>query len=888
MPQPFSRTLRSLSADSRTTTLIWIISALALLLVWTGWFFFASITRYEDSDLLTAVGRGDIEAEFSSDAMRTIRPGQHAFITLSPLDAPNMADAETETLDAVVSKVPSRHGDRPGIVRFFLTDYPTFPLASGEELNGKVAVAIGTVSPLQAGHAGQRLVHRIRQNPPESTTVRSASQVMRFFSKDNRSFLVPEVVQTSAMDCGPVALKCLLEGFGVNVSYGRLREACQTDVDGTSINTLEDVARQLGLDAVQVMLPKDHLLLPDSATLPAIVVIRLPNGLTHFVVAWRIHGPFIQIMDPGTGRRWMRTSRFLSELYLHEHPVPAQDWREWAGSDEMLGPLRTQLLVAGVGEENADQLIQEALQDPDWHSLAALDAAVRLTHSLLRSHGVEQGEEAEKILRTFYQETIQARTDSLPGFSVIPPPFWQVCPFDDGDPDSPPMLVLTGAVLVRVQGPLASRSGAEADTELEEPVEEASDPDDTAQTLSPELAAALEEAPSRPEKELFRLLRSDELLSPLMLFFALIMAGLGVTTEAMLFRGVLDIGLQLDKLYERWFALTALLLFLVGMLMLELAISAATLRLGRRFETRLRVAFLEKIPRLGDRYLHSRLISDMTQRAHDLRELRTLPQLLSRITMTFFCILLTVAGIILLIPQCALMAIFATVLCLCATFAVQPLLIEKDLRVRTHIGALSRYYLDALLGLLPIRTHRAERAFRRGHESLLVEWGRASLDYLRSATLLQAFVALVWTGFAIWLVNAYMEGGGEASGVLLLFYWALNLPVLGKSLAEMAQQYPLLRNRILRLLEPLNAPEESDFAESSPDDPAPAEHPQATAISLEQVCVQAGGQIILENVSWQHRTGRASCHCGPLGRRKVQFRGVVPRLASPGFRPAAG
>ena len=59
----------------------------------------------------------------------------------------------------------------------------------------------------------------------------------------------PEVVQTSGMDCGPAALKCLLEGFGIHASYGRLREACQTDVDGTSIDTLEEVAGRLGLDA---------------------------------------------------------------------------------------------------------------------------------------------------------------------------------------------------------------------------------------------------------------------------------------------------------------------------------------------------------------------------------------------------------------------------------------------------------------------------------------------------------------------------------------------------------------------------------------------------------------------------------------------------------------
>ena len=37
----------------------------------------------------------------------------------------------------------------------------------------------------------------------------------------SRRRLVPEVVQTSAMDCGPAVLKCLLEGFGIAVSWVR-------------------------------------------------------------------------------------------------------------------------------------------------------------------------------------------------------------------------------------------------------------------------------------------------------------------------------------------------------------------------------------------------------------------------------------------------------------------------------------------------------------------------------------------------------------------------------------------------------------------------------------------------------------------------------------------
>src|SRR5262245_18007696 len=120
-----------------------------------------------------------------------------------------------------------------------------------------------------------------------------------------RRLLVPEIVQTSAMDCGPAALTSLLSGYGIPVSYGRLREACQTDVDGTSIDVLEQVANQLGLAVEQIMIPPDHLLRSDAAALPAIVVTRHAFEQTHFVVVWRKHGPLVQVMDPAVGRRWM-------------------------------------------------------------------------------------------------------------------------------------------------------------------------------------------------------------------------------------------------------------------------------------------------------------------------------------------------------------------------------------------------------------------------------------------------------------------------------------------------------------------------------------------------------------------------------------------------------
>jgi ABC-type bacteriocin/lantibiotic exporter with double-glycine peptidase domain len=172
--------------------------------------------------------------------------------------------------------------------------------------------------------------------------------MMTHATRVSRRLLAAEVVQTSAMDCGPAALKCLLEGFGIRVSYGRLREACQTDVDGTSIDTIEEAAVQLGLEAEQVMVPVDHLFLPAARALPALVVVRLAHGFTHFVVAWRHHARFVQVMDPATGRRWPTCRRFLDELYVHTQPLPVTTWRAWADTDEFVGTLRHRWAILGL------------------------------------------------------------------------------------------------------------------------------------------------------------------------------------------------------------------------------------------------------------------------------------------------------------------------------------------------------------------------------------------------------------------------------------------------------------------------------------------------------------------------------------------------------------
>src|SRR6185312_12559866 len=112
-------------------------------------------------------------------------------------------------------------------------------------------------------------------------------------------------------------------------------------------------ANELGLEAEQVMIPPDHLFVDEAEALPAIAVVRLPSGLTHFVVIWRRLGGLVQVMDPGRGRRWTSEAALLSELYVHAMPVPAAGFLEWASSDEFRAVFRRQLGDLGCEREVA-------------------------------------------------------------------------------------------------------------------------------------------------------------------------------------------------------------------------------------------------------------------------------------------------------------------------------------------------------------------------------------------------------------------------------------------------------------------------------------------------------------------------------------------------------
>jgi ABC-type bacteriocin/lantibiotic exporter with double-glycine peptidase domain len=624
-----------------------------------------------------------------------------------------------------------------------------------------------------------------------------------------RRFLAAEVIQTSAMDCGPAALKCLLDGHGLPASYGRLREACQTSVDGTSIDTLEELARTLGLDAEQITLPRENLLVPEAGALPAMAVVALPSGLTHFLVVWRTVGPWVQVMDPARGRRWMRASQLVRELYLHDNRVGAGDFRAWAESDGFRDPLAARLKKLGAPA----RLIDEALAEPGWRTIAALDAAVRGTEALLDRKALSRGRAAAALAALLEDARSAAAGESLLGDDL-----WLVRPAPPGPGDEGEMVIVRGAVALHVIGPSEEPPGA----------------------LPEDLAAVLGGREPGPAAKLLELLRADGLWRWPPLVAGLLLASAGAVFETLLFRGFLDVGRRLPLAMQRATAALALITLVMAFFCVEWPVWRGLLGLGRRLELRLRRAFLEKIPRVGDRYFQSRTVSDMAERAHLVHWLRLLPGQGGMLLRALGELMVTTVGIIWLDPGSAPLALILAVSMVAIPLAFQPALVERDLRMRSHSAGLARFYLDALMGLTPIRAHAAERAILREHDDRLGEWARAAWESARSAVTTEGAQALVGFLLAAWLLVHYLVSAPGSGWALLLVYWALSLPVLGQEIGFLLAQYPQHRNSTLRLIEPLGAPETAVAASRGPVRRGGVE------VRIEDVLVRAAGHQLLE------------------------------------------
>jgi ABC-type bacteriocin/lantibiotic exporter with double-glycine peptidase domain len=667
--------------------------------------------------------------------------------------------------------------------------------------------------------------------------------------------MVPEVVQTSALDCGPACLKSALGGFGVDVSYPRLREACQTDIDGTSIDTMEVIAMQLGVFAEQSVIPLDHVFAQEAHSFPCIVVTKLPGGSTHFVVLWKRYGPFLQLMDPASGRRFISWKKLVRDLHVHSQTVPAVDFRAWAATAEFTDVLAGQLKALGTPQPAS--YVENALQDPGWQQIAQLDAAVRAVTALVVGKVLSPGLAASKVLDQF----IAGNPDSIPAG------YWSVRHQPEMPGDT--KLLYTGAVLLRLRG----RTDADVAAAAAAGKDPAPIPAEVAATLGASSVI-------RPVAKLWETVREDGSRLPLLLGLALAMLVAGALAEVVLLRGLLDLTRELRLPGQRAAGLASLGVLTAALILVEWPVAMAVARMGRRLELRLRWYMMLKLPLIDDRYFQSRLTSDMASRTHAIQSVRTLPRQASQFLLTSLELIATTAALIWLSPTSWLLAVLSCLSLMSLSVVLTALLSEADLRMQVHSGALSRSYLDAMLGLSAVRVSRGERMLRREHESQLVEWARSGLNLQKLVIAVEGVVLLGSTLFSVGLVHGYVTAPGRAAGsVLLVAFWALRQQGLGLRLSAIARTWPSIKNRVARLLEPLGA-----AGEPMPEAKASLDAQSGVRVELRGVAVKAGGHLLLDQVDLTVEPGSHIAVVGSSGAGKSTLVGLFLGW----HKPAAG
>lgn len=714
-----------------------------------------------------------------------------------------------------------------------------------------------------------------------------------------RRFFLPHVGTDATLTSGPAMLKSLLLGYHIPITDDELLHAMSEVENTDSTMGLQQLAQHFGLQLEQTLLPADHLYLPNA--LPALVLLRpFIEEAPHWAVVWQRVGPFYQVIDPRLGRLWLREKQLLTEVSSEAISLTMDEWRALAGTSSSQNFLQMRLTALQLEADEATVLMQAAYAADNDFGPAILDAALRTVEHVVRKGGFRRGPEAAQAVA---QHFARAMTLLLDHRQLLASANWTVLP-DLASPSlSGGLVQLHGIAALRITEVVAQSQTEHVamaePAETEQNDESQLTPDSSAIPVS---SATEDSVETKPQNALDYLREEGWQIAPV-IALAMVLAGAGIFFQAILFRGLSQLSLDLVSLERRIWAIALLLLFTLTMIGLKWFSHGVVQRLGHRLDGRLRLAVLTQLPRLSNGYFQQISAGDMIERIHNLRAVRKLPFYLSEFLHIFFQFVMTIVGLVLLDWLGALITFLKLMVPFFFIYYGDYFGSETE-RTRTYLGFLSRFYLDAMEGLVAIRTHGAEGATRREYEGLLGKWVQSNINVYQGEWRYNVISTALSYGMTALVILLYALRDKDPANLLLVAYWSVNLESLRGPLIFLAISYLFDQGKAARFLQLLDAPLEEDLVngtgsqlvqvtKTEPDEGVPIAEPgeqagteratesgdvspaKGLSIKLQQVSVIAAEQQIFREVDLTIPAGSQIGIVGPSGAGKSTLVGLL-------------